>query len=188
MKSLFFALLVAVSTTAFGFVNDEPAMTVVSLKGSEVFKVIYKGTSTGKVRMNIVDQRGNVIHAETFAGLNGFILPVNFGGLESGTYTIELIDNAGKHRESVTYKPTHELKSVHVSRLINEHGKFLLAVANAQSEPIRVRIFDQEQRLIYNDSKVLTGDFAQVYKLENAYSRYTFEVSDANGNKKYFDF
>src|SRR5687768_2967368 len=41
-KTLFFALLVAVSTTAFGFSNDEPALTVVSSKGSEVFKVIYK--------------------------------------------------------------------------------------------------------------------------------------------------
>jgi hypothetical protein len=187
-KALFFALLIAVSTTAFGFDNGEPSMTVVAFKGSEIFKVIYKGTTTGKVRMNILDQRGNVIHSESFSGLNGFILPVNFKGLQSGTYTIELIDNAGKYQELVNYRPAHELKSIHVTKLVNENGKFLLAVANAQSEPIRIRIFDQDQRVIYNDSKVVTGDFAQVYKLENAYSRYTFEVSDEKGYKKYFNF
>lgn len=187
-KALFFALLVAVSTTAFAFGNDEPGMTVVSFKGSEIFKVIYKGSKTGKVKLNILDQRGNTIHSETIAGLNGFICPVNFKGLASGTYTIEVVDDGARYQENVTYKPAHELKSIHVSKLVNENGKYLLSVSNAQNEPIGVRIYDQEQRLVYNNSQVRNGDFAQVFKMENNKGRYTFEVSDASGHKKYFNF
>ena len=187
-RTLFFALLLAVSTTAYAFGNDEPGLTVVSFKGSEVFKVIYKGTTTGRLKLNILDDRENVIHSETISGLNGFICPVNFKGLRSGQYTIEVIDKTVKYRESVTYRPAHELKSIHVSKLLNEDGKYLLAVANAQEEPIRVRIFDQDQRLLYNESKTLTGDFAQVFKMPNGHGRYTFEVSDDAGNKKYFNF
>ena len=187
-KTLFFALLLAVSTTAFGYSNDEPALTVVSSKGSEVFKVIYKGTTTARVKLNLMDVRGNVIHSEVISVLNGFIRPLNFKGLESGQYTIEVVDKSDRYQESVTYLPVDELKSIHVSKLVNHEGKFLLAVANAQDEPIHVKIFDQEQRLVYAESKTLRGDFAQVYKMPSSYNRYTFEVSDAAGNKKFFNF
>lgn len=184
--TLFFALVLAVSTTAFAL-NDEPGLTVVSSKGSEVFKVIYKGTTTGKVKLNILDGRGTVIHSETISGLNGFICPVNFKGLQSGQYTIEVVDKSGKYQESVTYKPAHQMKSIHVSKLLTQDGKYLLAVANAQNEPINIKIFDTEQRLVYNESKTLNGDFAQVFKMSDAYGRYTFEISDDAGNKRYFN-
>jgi len=186
MKALFFALLVAMSTTAFG--NDAPAMTVVSFKGSEIFKVIYKGTAMGKVKLNILDAQARVIHSETISGVDGFILPVNFKGLQSGNYTIEVVDNSGRYQEQVTYKPVYELKSIHISKLRNDDGKYLLAVANAQNEPINVKIYDAFQRVVYNESKTLRGDFAQVFNMENKHDSYTFEVSDAAGNKKYFNF
>ena len=167
-KTLFFALLVAVSTTAFGFSSDEPALTVVSSKGSEVFKVIYKGSTTARVKLNLLDERGNVIHSEVISGLNGFIRPLNFKGLESGQYTIEVVDKADRFQESVTYLPAHELKSIHVSKLLKHDGKFLLAVANAQEEAIHIKIFDQEQRLVHAESKTLRGDLPRCTKCRAA--------------------
>lgn len=186
MKALFLALFVAVSSTVFG--NDEPAMTVVSFKGSEVFKVIYKGTTTGKVRLNILDAKGRTLHSEVISGVDGFILPVNFKGLTSGKYTIELVDNFGKYEQEVVYKPFVDAKSIHVSKILSEEGKFLLAVANAKNEAIRVKIYDDTQRLLYNESKILSGDFAQVFRIQNPQTNYTFEISDEAGNSKYFNF
>lgn len=186
MKALVLALLVAISSTAFG--NDVPQMAVVSWKGSEVFKVIYKGATPGRVTMNILDTNGKKVHSKTFTGVDGgFICPVNFKGLESGNYVIELVANDGKFREQVNYTPFFELKSIHVSKLIQDEGKFLLAVANAQNEPIYVRIFNEAEQIVYNESKTVDGDFAQVYKLDND-ARYTFEVSDSAGNRRYFKF
>jgi len=166
-KTLFFTVLVLVSATAFAFGSDDPGMTVVSVKGSEVFKVIYKGATTGKIKLNILDAEGRTIHSETLFGLNGFILPVNFKGLQSGNYTIEVVDQAGSYRENVLYLPAYEIKSIHVSKIRNEDGKFLLSIANAQDEPIQVRIFDG-QTIVYNESKTIKGDFAQVYKIKDA--------------------
>lgn len=183
--TLFFALLLAVSTAAFS--NDEPGLTIVSSKGSEVFKVIYKGTATGKIKLNIRDVRGTVIYTETISGLDGFICPVNFKGLAPGQYTIEVVDKAARYEESVTYKPASDLKSIHVSKLVSENSKYLLAVANANEEPIRVKIYDEEDRVVYNESQIRNGDFAQVFKLPG-YGRFTFEISDDSGNKKYFNF
>jgi hypothetical protein len=186
MKSLLFALLVAVSTTAFA--NDAPGLTVVSLKGSDIFRVIYKGASTGKVKFNILDAQGKKIHTQTVNGLDGFILPINFKGLRSGDYTFEVVDNAGTHREKVTFTQVSDMKKIHVSKILSEEGKFLLAVANAQNEDISIKIYDESQRLIYNENKTLAGDFAQVFSVGGNTSGYTFEVSDTNGNRKYFDF
>lgn len=186
MKVLFFALLVAVSATASA--NDFPGLTVVSLKGSEVFRVIYKGATPGKVKFNILDAKGKTILAQTVDGANGFIMPVNFKGLDSGDYTFEIIDNGEKYSEKVAYTPFYDLKKIHVSKIIKEEGKFLLAIANAQNEPISVKIYDETQRLVYNESKTLSGDFAQVFAIEDTTKGYTFEVSDENGNRKYFSF
>ncbi|MEX2232367.1 MAG: T9SS type A sorting domain-containing protein [Cyclobacteriaceae bacterium] len=187
-KTLFFAMLLTVSTAAFALGKDKPGMTVVAVKGSEVFKVIYQGETTGKIRLNIFDEQGRMIHSETIVGLSGFICPLNFKGLQSGNYTIELVDGTGKHREKVVYLPVSEMKSIHVSKLRSEEGKFLFVIANAQDEPIRLKIYDERKSLVYEETRTISGDFAQVYKMANKHGRYTFEVADVAGNQKYFTF
>jgi hypothetical protein len=93
-KSLFFAVLVMASTVAFA--NEGPEMTVVAVRGSEVFKVIYKGGNAGRVKLKIFDSQGKMIRSEKLQGWsNGFICPLNFKGLDAGDYTIEIIDEAG---------------------------------------------------------------------------------------------
>jgi hypothetical protein len=185
-KSLFLAMLIGLSSTALAFENDEPQMTVVSVKGSEVFKVIYKGRGVGRIKLNIFDAQGKMIHAEAISGLNGFIIPVNFKGLPSGAYTIEVVDETGSYRQKISYLPFYELKSIHISRMANGESKYLLAISNAQNEAIRIRIYDATERVVFDESKVINGDFAQVFKITQAHGRYTFEVSDARGIVKHF--
>jgi len=186
IKGLVLSLLVIVSSAAFANEGD-PSVAVVAFKGSEVYKVIYKG-GAGKVRMNILDAQGKKIHSSTIDAEDGFILPVNFKGLSAGTYTIEILDDAGKYTQQVVYKPASALHAVHVSKLQNADDKFLLALANLQNEAIKVTIYDAAQRVVYHESKVLSGDFAQVYKIEHPSNSYTFEVSDSSGNSKSFKF
>ena len=187
-KSLFFAALVTVTATVSAFGNDKPEMTVVAIKGSEIFKVIYKGETQGKVKVNIFDANGRVIHTAAITGRDGFIYPLNFKDLESGDYTIELIDDAGKYQKVVTFQPEYQQKAIHVSRIQSEENKFLLAVANAGTEAIRVTIYDARHNVLFDETRSVTGDFAQVYKVKNPDKRLSFEVSDASGHRKYFSF
>jgi hypothetical protein len=58
-KSLFIAVVaMVVALSAFG---EEPSnskgLAVVPVKGSEVIKVIYKGESAGKIKLNIYNQQ-----------------------------------------------------------------------------------------------------------------------------------
>jgi len=97
-KSLFLALLMfSVVVSAVG--KDEPrtlGMAVIPVKGSEVFKVVYRGEAPKKLRLNIYDADAKRLYTETVSGRDGFIRPVNFSGLQYGEYTIEVVDGDSK--------------------------------------------------------------------------------------------
>ena len=187
-KSLFFAALVLVSAVASAAGKDEPrktGMVVVPVKGSEIFKVIYKGESAGKVKLNIYNASAKLILAETFNGVDGFICPLNFTGLEAGEYTIELIDATGKKSEKVTFNTRKDSKHVHVSKVNNQESRYLLSVVTTSpSEQISVKIYDANNNLVHSETKEVKGNFAQVYKLKDQSGSYTFEVSDKTGKIK----
>jgi len=187
-KSLFLAALVVLSSAvAFAGRNEEPRRTgfaIVPVKGSEIFKVVYKGETAGKVKLNIYNGDGLLILSQTFTGVDGFILPVNFAGLTSGDYSIELVDASGKKVEKVSYQTKRNIRHIHVSRIQNEENKFLLSVANNGTESITLKIYDSANNLLHTENKTIRGDFAQVYKLAKASEHYTFEVTDNDGNTK----
>jgi hypothetical protein len=188
-KSLLFAVLVWIGGVASAIGKDEPrmtGMTIVPVKGSEVFKVIYRGESVGKVKLNIYNSKTKLILTETFNGVDGFICPLNFAGLDTGEYTIELVDAAGKKVEKITYTTKRSIQHVHINKIDNETGKYLLSVVYTpfSANEINIKIYDSKDNLVHTEVKEIKGDFAQVYKLKDKFGSYTFEVSDRTGKIK----
>lgn len=186
-KSLYLAALIAIAAVVTAVGKDEPGsqgLAVVPVKGSEVFKIIYKGESSSKVKLNIYNSSSEIVFSETMNGVNGFIRPLNFTGLQFGEYTVELIDASGKKVEKINYQPAKSESNVHVSKLVNEEGKFLVSVAKASSETITVKIFDEANNLLHINTKQVAGDFAQLYTLKDFAGAVTFEVSDNTGSIK----
>ena len=67
-KSIFFAALLVSVAAMSAIGKNEPVLTglaVVSASGSEVVKVIYRGESSGKVRLTIYNDEANVVFSET---------------------------------------------------------------------------------------------------------------------------
>lgn len=189
-KSLFLTALVLMSAVAFAGKDDprNTGMAVVPVKGSEIFKLVYKGQTAGKVKLNIYDSQSQRILSQNFNGIGGFICPLNFSALKPGEYTIEVIDAAGKQVEKIVYEKANKLKYIHISKINNADGKYLLSVSNKSEGPINVKIFDAKNNLIFAETKDIKGDFAQVYKLANLSNAYTFQVSDDAGNVKTVEF
>jgi hypothetical protein len=185
-KSLFLAALLVVSSAVSFAGKDEPRKTglaVVPVKGSEIFKVVYRGENAGKVKLTIYNNAGTTVYSETINGLDGFIYPINFKGLTSGEYTIEIQDAAGKKVEKVVYQAFKKSNNFHVSKL-SDDGKFLVTVANKESNVINIRILDKDNNVIHSESKAIEGDFARVYKLTTMTGGCTFEFSDKSGNSQ----
>jgi hypothetical protein len=148
-----------------------------------VIKVIYKGEAAGKVKLNIYNEAAELVFSETFNGLDGFIRPLNFNGLQAGEYTVELIDAAGKKVEKVSYKPSSTAKSVHISKL-GEEGKYLIAISGVGKEVVDVKIYDAANNLVHSESKAIDGNFAQIYAVKNINGALTFEVTNNAGYTK----
>lgn len=176
-KSLYFAALFVIGAAVAAVGKDEPStgLAVVAVKGSEVVKVIYKAEAAGKVKLSVYDAASKVVFTETRNSNEGFILPLNFKGLSSGQYTVELVDAAGTKSEKINYQPV-ATKNVHVSKVASE-GKFVLSVTNGNS-PVAVKIYDAHHNLVHESSKEVSGDFAQLFSIKN-FSGATFEVTSA---------
>lgn len=185
MKSFFFALLMVVTTAVMAVGNDDPGndgLAVVSVKGSEVFKVIYQSESASRIKLSVYNASSEVVFSETMNGIKGFIRPLNFNGLQFGEYTIELIDASGKKTERVNYQPVRSESTIHISRLGNDQGQFLLSVEKNNSKSISVRIFDGANNLLHSSTQAVALNYAQLYKLKHVSGSVVFEVSDNAGN------
>jgi hypothetical protein len=186
-KILFLATLFVGSAAVALAGKDDPRKTglaVFPIKGSESFKVVYRGESIGKVKLNIFNSAGSLVLTQSIRGVDGFILPLNFSGLSSGEYTLEIIDGATKKVEKIIYQPTKTIKHIHVSKIAGADAKYLVSIANSGNEVIGLKIFDADEKLIYSEDTTIDGNFAQVYKLDGTSSSYTFEVTDKSGTTK----
>jgi hypothetical protein len=182
-KLMIVALMLALSAgVALATDPVRPKVVVVNQKESGMFKVIYEGGKAGKVNLKIYDATGSVVFHETLTGVDGFIRPVNFRGMNPGEYTIEVSDASGKQIQKVNYALEKSVTAVHVARIGSE-DKYLLAVANqGAEEPIQVKIFDGSGNLVHNTTIVVKKNFGLVYNLKNVAGVPTFEVTDAKGN------
>jgi len=185
IKSLFIAAIVMFSTTAVTFGKEESGkagLAVVPVKGTETFKVIYKGETAGKVKLSVLNNAGVVLFTETINSQKGFIRPINFNGLPFGEYVLEIVDAAGRKVEKVNYIPqVSSIKNVHFSKLKDNDGKYLLSVVNEGSETINVKIYNDSDDLVHEETKQINGNFAQLYSIKNLNSGFTFQVTDTTG-------
>ena len=183
-KVMCIAAFIVIVASVAAVAKDEPraGFAVVPVKGSEVFKVIYKGETASKVKLNVLNASSDIVFTETFNNLNGFIRPLNFSGLKFGEYTIEVTDAQGTRTEKVNYQPEKAERSFHVAKLLKEEGSYLFSVAKNGGLPITVKIFDNANNLLYTGSRSDSGDFAQVFTLKDVNGGVTFEVSDNSGH------
>jgi hypothetical protein len=187
-KSLFIAALVVFSAAVSALGKEDPAnlgLAVINVKGTEVYKIVYKGQAAGKVKLNVYNSAdGKVVYSQVLNQVDGFILPLNFNGLSFGEYTVELIDANGKKLEKVNYLSQVKASNIHVSKVANEEGKYLVAVANEGAKVISVRVYDAAHNVVYDGTEEIFGDFAKVYTIKNFAAGFTLEVADSTGYTK----
>ena len=187
IRTLFLAALFVGSAAVAVAGKEDPrktGMAVIPVKGSETYKVVYQGETTGKVKLNVYNASGAVVLSQSITGYNGFILPLNFSGLQSGEYSVEIIDAAGKKTEKIVYQPNKNIKNIHIAKIAGSEAKYLVSIANGGNEVISLRIFDSANNLLYSEDTAIRGDFAQLFNLGKVAPGYRFEITDKTGTTK----
>jgi hypothetical protein len=121
-------------------------------------------------------------------GVDGFIRPLNFAGLQYGEYTIELVDAAGKKSERVNHGPVQTTSAIHVAKLHNGQEQYLLSAEKVEGMAISVKIYDEQNNLLHDATADVTNSYAKVYTLKDVVGAVTFEITDNAGNRKIIRF
>ena len=185
MKKIFF-LVVALMAVGFVHANGtspESPVGMSVIKSGDVVKLFYRGEKSGKVKVTIYNDDGQKVFVEVMRNIEEFMRPYNFSSLPEGNYTIEIADSQGTRSQSVKhslYVP-EEKTFAHLTRLGAE-PRYMLAVPNAGSDVLTVRIFDGRDNLLYQGTEVVDGTFAKVYNLDKIGGSHTFEIIDREGN------
>ncbi|HMP98375.1 MAG TPA: hypothetical protein PKC24_01250 [Cyclobacteriaceae bacterium] len=185
VKLMMIAALFVISANALAKVaNDEkvPAtLAVVEYKKTGIYKVIYKGEKSGKVKLSIYDAKHNLVFTENLVKTNAFMRPYNFSGMPEGIYFIEIEGANGKLVERVQFTGGRIEKTVNVTRLTGKDTRYLLTVAAKEQDEITIRVFDETDHLVHEETATIDGDFAKVYNLQKLNGRFTMQITDKYG-------
>lgn len=177
-------IILALAFASFTSVKAEsPAtMSVLHHAASGIYKVCYKSTETGRVKLAIYDRNNKLVFSEVMNNVASFIRPYNFTQLAEGEYTIVLEDKTGKQVEKVNYRLNKVESIIRVSKLAGSDNKFVLNVASTGSESIRVKIYDGADKLLHEQTEIVNGSFGLIYNLTPVkVSSVRFEISTGSG-------
>lgn len=183
MKKILAVVLVLIVVGHVNAMEVEPKspLGMSIIKNGALVKLFYRGEQSGKVKVTIYNEKGDVVFTETMKDTEQFMRPYNFKGLPYGEYTIELSDESGTRFTKVSHKFVKESRIAHVTRLNPDENRYMLAVPNAGKDALTVRIYDQLSRLVFEERQSIQGDFAKVYNLNGIAGDHTFEVVDQRG-------
>jgi hypothetical protein len=180
-------MMVLVSVFTYAIDPSNSQLVVLNTNTTGVFKVIYHQPGQNSVAFKVYNQQGEIVFADYIRSSNGFIRPLNFLGMESGAYKVELKSGNQVIEQMITYStPSAEekvidgtVKSIHVSKLAGDN-KYLLAISNEGTNRVHVKIYDGAKELVYNTSMKIAGNVGVIYSLKQLVGTPTFEVSDKN--------
>jgi hypothetical protein len=171
------------SATVFAHAGS-PIKTAVISATTGVYKVIYKSTETGNVKVSIFNASQVLVFTETLTNVSSFIRPYNFSDLSQGEYTIVVEDKNGKSEEKVSYHIVKVESTVAVAKIANQANKYILSVENTATDIVSVRIFDAAGTILHEQSMTVNGKFSVIYNLNQVKTAPIFEVTGTNGITK----
>lgn len=164
--------------------NPLSKMAVIGQQKTGTYKVYYESPSAVKVTLKVYDNSSKEIFSETIKGLNKFMRPLNFAGMDAGVYTIEITDENGSQIEKVNYVSEVQnsettIKAFHVCKL--QDGKYLVSVANEGSENINISVFDNNDNLLHTENRTVNGGLGLVYNFKQVAGQPVFVITDNAG-------
>lgn len=185
MKSKFNFLAIVCMIMSFAAVAASPASLSVTTSTANVFNITYKTAETGSVKISIYNTSNELVFSEVLNSVASFVRPYNFSELSEGEYTIVVANKNGKQTEKVNYSANKITSFISISEVANAENKYMLNVKNNGTEAVFVKIYNNEDTLVHEQSLQVTGSFGLIYNLNKVKSAsatsVTFEVSTSSG-------
>ncbi len=178
--SLVVVLIAIGQVHATGIEPHSPVGISVIKKGA-VVKLFYRGEQSGKVKVTIYNEKGTVVYKEVMTNTDQFMRPYNFSPLPPGEYVIQLSDEQGTRTQKVIHTKANHKLLAHLRRVTPGENTYMLAVPNQGNDELTVKIYGNDNILLYNETEVVQGNFAKLYNLDQVSGQPVFEIADKSG-------
>jgi hypothetical protein len=182
-KSVLLAvMMMGASLVALANEPGNPRVRIVNQKESGIYRLIYAGGKSENVKLNILDDAGQVLFNETIKSKDGFIRSLNFKGVPPGEYTVEVENDGIKEVSKVNYGSSRQPAANHVRvAKTQEEGKYLLTVSSGGKESVGIKIYDGMSNLVHDEILKVDGSYGVVYNLRQVSGNPTFQVTSSRG-------
>ncbi|WP_143960545.1 hypothetical protein [Litoribacter populi] len=189
MKTLFtFALALGVTLMSFaGPTNKLLELSGVSFAYDKAKVTLLEGA--GRVKISLYDKEGNRLHCKSLNVKESVSIPYDLADLPRAAYTIR-IENRYEKVDHVIETKSRAPKSPGFKAAL-KRGKtdnfVKLSVYEVNEAGLDVKLFDDENKVIYREFIDNEEPFARKYNLKSISSDRVFVVvTDKNGHKEYF--
>lgn len=174
-----FGLMSGVTATA-SIQQDSSFLYISRRDSSNVYLLNYTSPKPGNLVITIKDDLGSTLVTKSLPSTKVFSLPVNFSPVAEGIYTIQVENRGEKNVKSLDYNHNTAPTYSHVIDLGN--SRYLLEASHAGTENISVIIYDGSGNVVFEQKKVLRGNFTFLFNLKNVYGHPTFGVFEESGH------
>jgi hypothetical protein len=184
----FAVLIMVISTAAFAASGPlgENAKFKVLTKSDTKYELIYVSAAQSDVRVSIIDEAGRTIETSFVKDAMKFRQIFDFSQLAAGKYSLVVKNNEGSAREAIDHLPYKETLQGFVVKIPNKKALRLHVGDFNKSEPVKVNIYDANDRVIHKDEINHNQAFSKVYNMSKA-SAGEYRVVIANdGESKSF--
>jgi hypothetical protein len=169
------------SATATAAVQQDSSFLYISRKdSSNVYLLNYVSPKPGNLVVTIKDDLGSTLVTRSLASTREFSLPVNFSSVSEGVYSVQVENSGEKSVRSIAYNHDTAPTYSHVIGIGN--SRYLLEASHAGTENISVIIYDGEGNIVYEQKKVLRGNFTFLFNLKNVPGEPSFRVFEESGH------
>jgi hypothetical protein len=176
-------LLVTISSVGFASRPKNPTTGAAVLQNGSTIKLLYRAEQLSNVKIQILNEKNEIVLTERLKNVDGFLRPYNFSELPAGEYSFVVTDARGSQIEKISY--SEKIKPERIAKLMPVAGndkKLLLSVPNKQRDIITISILDEAGNVLYSEKEAISDDFAKIYNLEVFKGKMRFHVVDSKGN------
>ena len=180
-KSLILAAyFVCISAASFALDTElgETSSFKIVPKADKKYDLYYVSESDAPVTISIYDDEGILITSDKVKNHRSFKRTYNFTNMASGDYKVVVNNEEGRGSQQVFHNPkTSDLQTM-ISQVPNTKSFNVLVGEFDTTQPVTVKVYNSDNKLIFKDQITEAQSFNKVYnltKVQDTSVRFTIE-------------
>ena len=190
MKTNILTALLIIVLSAASFAEEVPIgetskFKMVS-KSDSKYDLYYASEKEAYVNVSIFDAKGKLLNEYLIEETKSFKKTFDFSQLDAGEYTITVSNDKGKATQVIKHKVKEKVLQSLVAKLPDSKEVKLHVGKFNSEEPVVVRIFNEDNKVIHRDEIENDKSFSKIYNLEEIRTNSVKVVVENNGELQRF--